>query len=140
MKQAFQAIATVFALTVAGAGVGHAYWFGPTTVSHDGQARGAGKGYFYGVGWDGARLEPTLKDLHADGMLTYIEGKATRGSEMMVKVQSGRRGDGKDWWATLTTKTAYAGASTSTAYATTKVCMDRSWAFDPCQTSKAEWW
>lgn len=140
MKRALNTVAVAIVMTFLGAGLAQAYSFGSTTVSHDGSARGAGKGSFYPVGWDGIRLKPTLKDLKKDDMQTYIEGKAARGPQLQVKVQSGRRGDGKDWWATLTTRTAYAGASTGSALATTKVCMDKAWALDPCKESKSQWW
>lgn len=140
MKKVLRVVALATALMFVSVGVSQAYWFGPTTVYHDSKARGAGKGNFYPVGWDGIRLKPTLKDHRKDNMRTFIEGRATRGSQMFVKVQSGRRGDGKNWWATLTTRTAYAGASTGSAYAVTKVCMDRSWTRDPCKRSKAQWW
>ncbi len=134
-----KAIAAVIGLVILGSGVGYAYSFGPTTVSYNDLNRGVGMGSFYAVGWDGARLEPTLKDLRADGMRTYIEGKAGLNGSV-VKVQSDRRGDGKDWWATLDTKTSYAGTSTRGMYATTKVCMDRAWAKDPCKASTSAWW
>lgn len=140
MKRVINVIAVAIVMTFLGAGLAQAYSFGATTVSHDGSQRGAGKGSFYPVGWDGIRLEPTLKDLKKDDMQTYIEGKAMRATQLAVKVQSGRRGDGKDWWVTLSTRTAYAGASTGSAFTEVKVCMDRAWKKDPCKVSADRQW
>jgi len=97
-------------------------------------------GELYRVGWDGLRLESELTDELVDGMRTYAEGQANRGTFVHVKVQSGRRTDGGSSWATMVTETSYAGASLAGTYATTKVCMDRSWALDPCKASDSAWW
>ncbi len=133
MKRGMYGAALTVVLGLLGTGAAEAYSFGPTTVSSDGVDRGAGKGSFYGVGWDGARLEPTLRDFRVDDMQAYIEGNTNN----RAKVQSGRRGDGKSSWVTLSTRTAYAGSSTANVWSTVDVCMDRAWATDPCRRSKS---
>lgn len=129
----------VVALTMLG-GSASALAFGPTTVYDDGRSRGAGKGNFYPIGFDGLRLESTLKDYVVDGDRTYAEGQAVDGMRMFGKVQSGRRSDGGSSWANMVTVTTYVGVSNSPAYATTKVCLDQSFQPDPCAGSASGSW
>jgi hypothetical protein len=131
-------VGSVIAMTLL-AGNASAFAFGPTSVSHDGLVRGWGQGKLYPVGWT-LKLESSLRDMRVDSMRTYAEGQANRGVALHVKVQSGRRSDGGTAWAAMVPTQAEAGASMGGSYATTKVCMDRSWTFDPCAASASQWW
>lgn len=135
-----RSVAIAVALTSAAVGAAEAYSFGSTTVAYDSKNRGAGKGEFYRVGTQTARLKPTVRDLLKDDARAYIEGRVSRANDDMIiaaKVQSGRRADGGTAWATLATKDKNAGTNIQGGLSSVRVCMDRSWSFDPCKVSKS---
>lgn len=61
------------------------------------------------------------------------------GPQSGIGVQSGRRSDGGNTYALMADKTFYAeypkGVGAYTYYV--KVCMDRSWSFDPCSSVRS---
>lgn len=121
-------------LTVAGVGVAQAMSFSTLTSYHDGTARGKGYGRFYGVGYNGASMASTLADLRLDGVRTFADGLGS-GYMDTVRVQSGRRTDGENWFATMATKTGYASGSTSGMNAQVKVCQDVNLSPDWCSST-----
>ncbi|MGO4256727.1 hypothetical protein [Marmoricola sp. RAF53] len=113
------------------AGAAQAFSYGTLSVSYDGHTAGQGYGSFYGSGWNGAKLASTLRDTRTGDGQIYAEGNAS-GNNDYVKVQSSRRADGGSTFATMATKSTTAASGTAGWVGYAKVCLDRSWAKDPC--------
>jgi hypothetical protein len=128
-------LASAGALLVAGSTSAQAwtwaYSSSPLIASFEGLTRGGGYGSIDHYSYDKAVLRSTLADFRADGMRTFVYSYSNAGNG---RVESGRRDDGGTTYARMSDKYLTAPYPTSAGqysyYA--KVCMDRSWADDPC--------
>ena len=143
MRRALRVAATVVCLAGLGATSAQAYTWAsasaPKLVSYNGATRGGGYGTVSSVAWNKAELRSRLKDHRVDSMRTYAQTNAARGTSDFLMAQSGRRSDGGSTYAAMSPKTLTAsyGHGVSQYRWTTKVCMDRSLANDPCTSPNA---
>lgn len=138
-------LGTVFAmtalLTVAGAASAWAFTWAtsssPLKVSYDGVIRGGGYGSVSYVSYNHGRLYSYLSDTRVDSMRTFVNVLGTHGANSSIGVQSGRRSDGGISYAKMADKDFYSEYPYGVGqyYYYVKVCMDRSFAFDPCSTT-----
>lgn len=108
----------------------------PLKVSYDGAIRGGGYGTLSYISYNHGRLYSYLSDSRVDSMRTFVSVQGTYGPNESTGVQSGRRSDGGTAYAAMADKDYYSGYPYGVGqyYYYVKVCMDRSYALDPCST------
>lgn len=138
LKRAATALGIAATMVIAGSSTAQAYrWASrsePLKVSQDGHVQGKGAGTFKKTAYNRATLHSSLKDSRAGHGRTFANSAA---SEIATKprnfqVQSNRRADGHNWWATMADEShsIYGYMVGFTGHS--KVCQDISFKPDPC--------
>lgn len=112
----------------------------PLKVSSDGLLRGGGYGSATATAYSQGRLSSYLSDSRRDGMRTFVDLYGTSGPQSGIGTQSGRRSDGGTAYAKMADQYFYAEYPKGVGqyYYYVKVCMDRSWSFDPCSSTRTD--
>jgi len=135
-SRVLQSTSAAVILAVVGAASASVFSYGTLTASHDGSVRGKGYGTFSAYGYNQVKLTATLADMTKDGTRTFVSGKGYGGDDY-VSVESGRRADGGNTFASMATKYGTAAGSTSGFTGYVKVCQDVSLSPDWCSSTKS---
>lgn len=144
VKRIWRAGVVTALMMAAGLGSAQAYvWASsssPKLVTYNSATRGGGYGRVDVTASNRATLKSTLKDHRVDSMRTYATTGGSLGTKDAVRAESGRRSDGGTSYVRMKDKHMYSMYGTYIRqyhYWSTKVCMDRSWAKDPCSSPNA---